>query len=76
MSVEAHEIIPIPKPLPEESIPQAARRKLSSPVASAVVILITVVWTIPTIGLLVTSFRPAAEAQEARLRCLSPSAPR
>lgn len=63
MSVEAHEIIPIPKPLPEESIPQAARRKLSSPVASAVVILITVVWTIPTIGLLVTSFRPAAEAQ-------------
>jgi len=63
MSVEAHEIIPMPQQLPEESIPVAAKRKLSSPLASALVILITIVWTIPTIGLLVTSFRPASEAQ-------------
>jgi alpha-glucoside transport system permease protein len=62
MSVEAHEIVPLPKQLPEESIPVAAKRKLSSPLASAVVIVITVLWTIPTVGLLVTSFRPAAEA--------------
>jgi alpha-glucoside transport system permease protein len=62
MSVEAHEVIPLPKPLPEESIPVQAKRRLSSPLASAIVILITIVWTIPTMGLLVTSFRPKAEA--------------
>lgn len=59
MSVEAHQIIPMPKP---ESIPQAARRKLSSPWASALVIAITVLWTIPTFGLLITSLRPSQEA--------------
>jgi alpha-glucoside transport system permease protein len=47
----------------EESIPEAARRKLSSPWASGLVVLITILWTIPTFGLLVTSVRPAAEAQ-------------
>ncbi|WP_166345430.1 carbohydrate ABC transporter permease [Phytoactinopolyspora limicola] len=36
----------------------AARAKLSSPWASAVAIVIALVWTIPTIGLLVSSFRP------------------
>ena len=61
MSVEAHEIIPIPSPR-EESIPEAARRKLSSPWATGVVILITVLWTIPTFGLLVTSLRPREDA--------------
>jgi alpha-glucoside transport system permease protein len=66
MSVEAHEIIPIPQPDPEgrpESIPEAARRKLSSPWATGLVILITVLWTIPTFGLLVTSLRPSEAAQ-------------
>ncbi|MDI1288861.1 MAG: carbohydrate ABC transporter permease, partial [bacterium] len=63
MSVEAHEIIPMPQALPEETIPQAARRKLSSPWATGVVILITILWTIPTFGLLVTSLRPSYEAQ-------------
>jgi alpha-glucoside transport system permease protein len=64
MSVEAHEVIPLPQAPepPTESIPQAARRKLSSPWASGLVVLITVLWTIPTFGLLVTSLRPAAEA--------------
>jgi len=62
MSVEAHEIIPIPQPR-EESIPEAARRKLSSPWASGLVILITLLWTIPTFGLLVTSLRPKEQAQ-------------
>ena len=57
MSVEAHEIIPMPAAR-EESIPEAARRKLSSPWASGIVILITILWTIPTFGLLVTSIRP------------------
>ncbi len=62
MSVEAPEIIPIPEP-EEESIAAAARRKLSSPWASGLVILITILWTIPTFGLLVTSLRPKDQAQ-------------
>ena len=61
MSVEAHEVVPIPQPR-EESIPEAARRKLSSPWASGLVILITILWTIPTFGLLVTSLRPSEDA--------------
>jgi alpha-glucoside transport system permease protein len=61
MSVEAHEVVPIPMPR-EETIPQAARRKLSSPWATGLVILITVLWTIPTFGLLVTSLRPSEDA--------------
>jgi alpha-glucoside transport system permease protein len=62
MSVEAHQVIPMPAPQ-EESIPEAARRRLSSPWASGLVILITVLWTIPTFGLLVTSLRPKEQAQ-------------
>ena len=61
MSVEAHEVVPIPTPR-EESIPEAARRKLSSPWATGLVILITILWTIPTFGLLVTSLRPSEDA--------------
>ena len=57
MSVEAHQVIAIPAP-PRESVPAAARRRLSSPWATAVVVAITVIWTIPTVGLLVTSLRP------------------
>jgi alpha-glucoside transport system permease protein len=37
----------------------AVRRSFSSPTASFVVIVLTVLWTIPTFGLLVTSVRPA-----------------
>lgn len=55
MSVEAHEFIPLPKADPPLA---RARRRLSSPTATIVVIAITVVWTIPTVGLLVTSVRP------------------
>lgn len=66
MSVEASEVVILPEPeLPEEKsgIKESARRKLSSPWAVIVVVIITVIWTIPTVGLLVTSFRPAADAQ-------------
>ena len=63
MSVEAHEIIPIPQaPKDDVTIGGTARRTLSSPWASAVVIVITVLWTIPTFGLLVTSLRPSGPA--------------
>jgi alpha-glucoside transport system permease protein len=40
----------------------ALRRNLSSPWASAFVIILTVLWTIPTLGLLITSLRPPEEA--------------
>ncbi|MGY1719812.1 carbohydrate ABC transporter permease [Blastococcus sp. SYSU DS0552] len=36
----------------------AAKRKLSSPAASIIAIVIAVLWTVPTLGLLITSFRP------------------
>jgi alpha-glucoside transport system permease protein len=36
----------------------AAKTKLSSPVASLIAIVVAVLWTVPTLGLLVTSFRP------------------
>jgi alpha-glucoside transport system permease protein len=36
----------------------AAKTKLSSPAASIIAIVIAVLWTVPTFGLLVTSFRP------------------
>jgi alpha-glucoside transport system permease protein len=37
---------------------EIAKKKLSSPWASLAVIIISVLWTIPTFGLLVSSFRP------------------
>jgi alpha-glucoside transport system permease protein len=40
------------------------RRSFSSPIASALVILMTVVWTVPTLGLLVTSLRPAKDVDQ------------
>jgi len=39
----------------------AARRSLSGSTASFVVVLVTVLWTVPTFGLFVTSLRPAAQ---------------
>jgi alpha-glucoside transport system permease protein len=35
-----------------------AKKRLSSPVASLVAVVIAILWTIPTFGLLVSSFRP------------------
>ncbi len=55
MSVEAHEIVLVPEPEPAL---QAAHRRLSSPVATAIVVAITVLWTVPTVGLFITSIRP------------------
>lgn len=55
MSVEAHEVVPLPAAEPTS---RRVRRRLSSPWATAVVVAITVLWTIPTLGLFVTSLRP------------------
>jgi alpha-glucoside transport system permease protein len=40
---------------------KAIRRSFSSPLASLIVIVITVLWTIPTLGLFITSIRPAGD---------------
>jgi alpha-glucoside transport system permease protein len=40
---------------------RAVRRSFSTPIAAFFVILMTVLWTLPTFGLLVTSVRPAAD---------------
>ena len=37
---------------------QEAKTKLSSPWASGIAIILAILWTIPTFGLFVTSFRP------------------
>ncbi|ABL83414.1 MULTISPECIES: carbohydrate ABC transporter permease [unclassified Nocardioides] len=42
----------------QEPVTATAKRALSSPWASLAAIIIAVLWTIPTFGLLVTSFRP------------------
>ena len=55
MSVEAHEVVIVPRSTTGLS---ATRRRLSSPIATTVVMAITILWTIPTVGLFVTSIRP------------------
>jgi alpha-glucoside transport system permease protein len=45
----------------QEPVASSAKRALSSPWASFAAIVIAVLWTIPTIGLFITSFRPAAD---------------
>ncbi|WP_369370570.1 carbohydrate ABC transporter permease [Promicromonospora sp. Populi] len=40
-----------------------ARKALSSPWASTLAVVIAILWTIPTVGLLVTSFRPEADVR-------------
>ena len=42
----------------------AAKGKLSSPWASTVAIIIALLWTVPTFGLLVTSFRPQLDIKQ------------
>jgi alpha-glucoside transport system permease protein len=55
--------VPLPTATAEAAVAKAsaaeiAKKKLSSPWASVAVIVIAVLWTIPTFGLLVSSFRP------------------
>jgi alpha-glucoside transport system permease protein len=41
----------------------AVKGKISSPWASGIALVIAILWTVPTFGLLVTSFRPAADVR-------------
>ena len=49
---------------PQDGMSSAMRRNLSSPWASAFVIILTILWTVPTFGLLVTSLRPSEKATD------------
>ncbi len=42
----------------------ATKGKLSSPWASGLAIVIAVLWTVPSVGLLISSFRPQADIEE------------
>lgn len=46
---------------PRRSTAAAAKQRLSRPWASLFAVVLAVLWTIPTLGLLVTSFRPVAD---------------
>ena len=43
---------------------QEAKTKLSSPWASGIAIVLAILWTVPTLGLFITSFRPPADIQD------------
>ncbi len=43
---------------------QDAKTKLSSPFASGVAIVLAILWSIPTLGLFITSFRPVADIKD------------
>lgn len=61
MSVEAFESTDTqPVKAPEPAV-KAVRRSFGSPVATILILVLTVLWTVPTFGLLVTSFRPAGQ---------------
>src|SRR5215469_6972847 len=61
MSVEASESIVTRPVKASEPAVKAVRRSFGSPAASILIIVLTVLWTVPTFGLLVTSFRPAGQ---------------
>ena len=52
-----------PRQLKKQLRLQEAKTKLSSPWASGIAIILAILWTIPTFGLFVTSFRPPADIQ-------------
>jgi alpha-glucoside transport system permease protein len=52
----APKAVPVPSNVNERA--RKAKKALTSPWASGIAILIAILWTVPTFGLLVTSFRP------------------
>jgi alpha-glucoside transport system permease protein len=57
-AADVHEASPLYRPQGAETMASRVRRKLTSRAASVVSIIIALVWTIPTFGLLVSSIRP------------------
>jgi alpha-glucoside transport system permease protein len=60
MSTTQPAVTPKVTPPPSDVSERArkAKKSLTSPWASAVALIIAIIWTVPTVGLLVTSFRP------------------
>jgi alpha-glucoside transport system permease protein len=48
---------------PTKTVAETAHDKLSNPWASFAALLLAILWTIPTAGLLISSFRPQADVQ-------------
>jgi len=61
MSATTAELQPGTTPAVPEPAVKAVRRAFSTRWASVAVVVIAVLWTIPTLGLFITSFRPAAD---------------
>ncbi|MDO8105895.1 carbohydrate ABC transporter permease [Isoptericola sp. b441] len=59
-TVEAPEVVPVKTPIRGDKATRI-RKSFSSRLASLLVVLLTILWTIPTFGLLVTSLRPQAD---------------
>jgi len=57
VSTPAEVVSPI-KTAPTGPAVKAVRRSFSSPIATVLVLVLTVLWTVPTFGLFVASFRP------------------
>jgi alpha-glucoside transport system permease protein len=58
MTTTTPPVAAIPAKPPETSAAAVAKKKLSSPIASFLTIIIALVWTVPTFGLAISSFRP------------------
>ena len=57
--MSAQEAVQVARPVErKEGTSRAMRASFSSPLASVIVIIITILWTIPTVGLFITSIRP------------------
>jgi alpha-glucoside transport system permease protein len=55
--------VPATATAPVPTAAEAAHKKLTSPWASLAAIIIATLWTIPTIGLFISSFRPEEDVK-------------
>jgi alpha-glucoside transport system permease protein len=61
MSTTATPVTLAPAEAPAPTAAAAAKKRLTSPWASLAAIILAVLWTVPTLGLAITSIRPAAD---------------
>ncbi len=55
--------VSVENPVHQESAASSAKKRLSSPTASLFAVVIAILWTLPTAGLLISSFRPEDEVK-------------
>jgi alpha-glucoside transport system permease protein len=61
MTTTANQDVSVEEAVARDSLSSSAHKALTSPWASIAAIVIAIIWTIPTIGLLITSFRPEGD---------------